>query len=96
MKKLGILAVLIVLGTQVYASQEVTLGNVQKESYKLTPQKQKVSGSLLINDYKVMDELVKLQKEKDLADIETLWKGTIENNKVIEFALKKLATPESQ
>ena len=96
MKRLGILALIIVFGTQVFASQEVTLNNVQKETYKLTPQKQKVSGSLLINDYKVMDELVKLQKEKDLADIELLWKGTIENNKVIEFALKKLATPESQ
>ena len=66
MKRLGILALIIVFGTQVFASQEVTLNNVQKETYKLTPQKQKVSGSLLINDYKVMDELVKLQKEKDL------------------------------
>ena len=43
-----------------------------------------------------MQELVKMQKEKDLEDIEKLWKGTVENNQVIEFALKKLATPESQ
>ncbi len=34
--------------------------------------------------------------QKDLEDIENLWKGTVSNNKVIEFALKKLSTPESQ
>lgn len=77
-------------------SQEVVLNGVEKEKYKTTPQKKNISGSLLINDKQMMDELIKLQKEKDLADIELLWKGTIENNKVIEFALKKLATPESQ
>ena len=36
------------------------------------------------------------QKEQDLKDLERLWQGTVENNQVIEFALKKLATPESQ
>lgn len=96
MKKLGILLLLFALGNSAFAVQEVSLGNVPQEKYRITPQKQNISGSLLINDYKVLDELIKLQKEKDLADIELLWKGTIENNKVIEFALKKLATPESQ
>lgn len=96
MKRLGILAVLIMFGANVYAAPSVDLEGVQKETYKTTPQKTKISGSLLVQDKQVMDELVKLQKEKDLADIETLWKGTIENNKVIEFALTKLATPESQ
>ena len=52
--------------------------------------------SLVISDEQVMQELVKLQKEKDLEDIENLWKGTVENNQVIGFALKKLSTPESQ
>ena len=45
MKRLGILALIIVFGTHVFASQEVTLNNVQKATYKLTPQKQKVNGS---------------------------------------------------
>ena len=36
------------------------------------------------------------QKKHDLKDLERLWQGTVENNQVIEFALKKLATPESQ
>ena len=52
--------------------------------------------SMVINDKAVMDEIVKRQKEKDLEDIENLWKGTVENNQVIGFALKKLSTPESQ
>ena len=96
MKRLGILVILLLFGLQVLAAPEVVLKGVQKDNYKTTPPKTKISGSLLINDKQVMEELIKLQKEKDLADIEALWKGTIENNKVIEFALKKLATPESQ
>lgn len=105
MKRLGILVVGAILSAGIstglypqvaYGANTVTLNGVEKETYKMTPKKTKVSGSLLINDKKVMEELIKLQKEKDLADIENLWKGTIENNKVIEFALKKLATPESQ
>ncbi len=105
MKRLGIIAVLTCLGLSqigtftkapAYAVEVVNLNGVEKEKYKTTPQTKKISGSLLINDKQVLDELIKLQKEKDLADIEMLWKGTIENNKVIEFALKKLATPESQ
>lgn len=96
MKRLGVLLLAIALGTQVFAAQEVSLNGVQKEIYKTTPKKTKISGSLLINDKQVLEDLIKLQKEKDLADIEILWKGTIENNKVIEFALKKLSTPESQ
>ena len=96
MKRLGILLIATMLGAQVYAASEVALDGVQKETYKTSPKKTKISGSLLINDKKMLEELIKLQKEKDLADIEILWKGTIENNKVIEFALKKLATPESQ
>ena len=96
MKRLGILAIAMIIGAQAFGAAEVSLDGVQKEGYRTPPPKTNISGSLLINDKQVLDELIKLQKEKDLADIEILWKGTIENNKVIEFALKKLATPESQ
>lgn len=98
MKRLGFLSILLaaIMFSQTVFGAEIQLRDVQKNSYNLAPKKQKVSGSLLVKDYKVLDELVKLQKEKDLADIEILWKGTIENNKVIEFALKKLASPDSQ
>lgn len=52
--------------------------------------------SLLMSDEDYMKEIIGLQREKDLEDIEALWNGTVNNNQVISFALKKLATPESQ
>ena len=96
MKKFLASFIFISILTPVFAAEEVTLGDMPKETYKIPPQQKLITGSLLLNDTKVLDELIELQKEKDVADIELLWKGTVENNKVIEFALKKLATPESQ
>ena len=87
---------IISLGTVVLAAEPVVLNSMPKEPYTIPAAPQKVSGSLLINDKGTLEEIIELQKDKDAKDIETLWKGTIENNKVIEFALKKLATPESQ
>jgi len=75
---------------------EVLLSGVEKHKIEYTKPGVKSKDSLVISDEKVMEELVKLQKEKDLEDIENLWKGTVENNQVIGFALKKLASPESQ
>ena len=77
-------------------SNEVTLSGIEKHSVKLPEYKVNTKESLLINDEQILSELVALQKEKDIEDIENLWKGTVENNQVIGFALKKLATPESQ
>lgn len=57
---------------------------------------QTIKGSLLVNDSGTLAGLIDEQKEHDLKDLEKLWQGTVENNQVIEFALKKLATPESQ
>ena len=96
MKKFLASFIFISILTPVFAAEEVTLGDMPKETYKIPPQQKLITCSLLLNDTKVLDELIELQKEKDVADIELLWKGTVENNKVIEFALKKLATPESQ
>ncbi len=96
MKKLLAVLLLIFVGSRVSALEEINLGEMPKENVKIPEQQKILSGSLLLNDTKVLDELIELQKEKDVADIELLWKGTVENNKVIEFALKKLATPESE
>lgn len=76
--------------------EEIHLGEVEPAKIELPKTEYKESESLLISDKEMMDEIVKLQKEKDLDDIDALWKGTVENNQVIGFALKKLATPESQ
>ena len=55
-----------------------------------------VKGSLLMDNSESLANIIDSHKERDLKDLEKLWQGTVENNQVIEFALKKLATPESQ
>ncbi len=98
-KLLIILGIMSVIATPVVAfedSGEVHLGDVEQAKYELPKVEYKEKDSLLISDKEIMDEIVKLQREKDLEDIDNLWKGTVENNQVIGFALKKLATPESQ
>ena len=100
MRKLLIfLGIMSVIATPVVAfedSGEVHLEEVQQAKYELPKVEYQEKASLLISDKEIMDEIVKLQREKDLEDIDNLWKGTVENNQVIGFALKKLATPESQ
>lgn len=99
MKKILILTG-IVLGLFVQMSalafEEIELGQVESAKIELPTVDYKDKESLVISDKEIMDEIIKLQKDKDLEDIDNLWKGTVENNQVIGFALKKLATPESQ
>lgn len=98
MKK--ILGIFVILALNcllpVYAIEAVSLGKMPKETIDVQKTPKTIKGSLLISDDKILDDLIGLQKQKDMEDIETLWKGTVENNKVIGFALKKLASPESQ
>jgi len=88
-----------VLCTQAFAfdsGEEIQLGEVERTQIELPKFDYKDKESLIISEQETIDEIIKLQKEKDLEDIDNLWKGTVENNQVIGFALKKLATPESQ
>lgn len=102
MKKilLGIFVVLFgLLGIDnpVFALDELNLETpVVKDKVEVNKSPKTIKGSLLLTDSEILNELIALQKKKDLEDIENLWKGTVESNKVIGFALKKLATPESQ
>lgn len=86
---------LIFTGMPVFAD-EVSLEKVEAQKIQLPKTDIKAKQSLIVNDEQVIQELISRQKEKDVDDIENLWKGTVENNQVIGFALKKLATPESQ
>lgn len=96
MKKiLGTMLVLLAISSTAYAVEEVQLGKMPKEQIEVNKTPKVLKGSLMTEN-QMLDELIELQKQKDLEDIENLWKGTVENNKVIGFALKKLATPESQ
>ena len=76
--------------------EEIHLGEVEQTKIELPKVDYKETDTLVISDKEIMDEIIRLQKEKDLDDIDALWKGTVENNQVIGFALKKLSTPESQ
>jgi hypothetical protein len=78
------------------AVDEVVLVKPVKPEIEVEKKPKSIKGSLLVTDDQMMNELIELQKKKDIEDIEILWKGTVENNKVIGFALKKLSTPESQ
>ena len=95
MKKYLIWLLIFFLGGAVLAD-EVSLGEVEAQKIELPKANVTTKKSLVVNDEQVLSELIKLQKDKDVEDIENLWKGTVENNQVIGFALKKLATPESQ
>ena len=95
MKKYLIFLLIIFTGIPVPAD-EVRLDNVETQKIELPKTNIDSKKSLIVNDQQIIDELIKLQKDKDIEDIENLWKGTVENNQVIGFALKKLATPESQ
>ena len=94
--------ILIILGiiagwvVPVYAEQEIHLGEVEQTQIVIPKMDYKKTDSLLLEEKDILAEIVKLQKEKDMEDIDNLWKGTVENNQVIGFALKKLSTPESQ
>lgn len=70
--------------------------NLEKQQLETGKVNKSLQGSLLVNDSEALANLIDQQKEHDLKDLEKLWQGTVENNQVIEFALKKLATPESQ
>ena len=85
-------------GYAVTGGSVVTLdkNEIEKPQIGVQENTQQLNGSLLINNSEDLATLIDTQKEHDVKDLEILWKGTVENNQVIEFALKKLATPESQ
>ncbi len=95
MKRVLVSLILLGLGVSVSA-EEIKLDKVEAQKIEIPKTDVKMKESIVINDKAVMEEIIKQQKEKDLEDIENLWKGTVENNQVIGFALKKLSTPESQ
>ncbi len=69
---------------------------IEKPSITIDKGSKQLQGSLLVTDSEDLAQMIEVQKDHDIKDLEKLWKGTVENNQVIEFALKKLATPESQ
>lgn len=77
-------------------AEDIVLDGVQPDKIEIRRPGVEYKTSLVINDADTIQEIINMQREKDLEDIEALWKGTVDNNHVIGYALKKLATPESQ
>ena len=69
---------------------------IEKPEIEIQDNTKQLNDSLLINSSEDLSKIIDDQKAHDLKDLEILWKATIENNQVVEFALKKLASPESQ
>lgn len=101
-KFFGVFLILMIMSANsVFAGKSngvITLDKEEIETPKLEfeSSNKPVQGSLLVNGSSELEAMIETQKEHDIKDLELLWKATIENNQIIEFALKKLATPESQ
>lgn len=55
-----------------------------------------LNDKILENDPDKIKLILKLQKEKDVEDLESLWKATVDRNSAIKFALQKLSSPAEQ
>ncbi len=96
MRKL--LSVIIILFSFInYATaDEINLKNAQEQKVKYTPKVQKETKELTIDEDAALKGIVSLQQQKDLEDIDMLWKATVENNDIIKFAMRKLSIPPDQ
>ncbi len=87
---------LITMGQETIAVETLQLDNDEIHRIKLTPAVEAQTDKIILNDETVIRGVIMLQQEKDLEDIDMLWKEAVERNTLIKFALKKLASPESQ
>ena len=94
-KFLSLLMVLISFANPVLCA-EIGLKNVQPQKVKYTPKVEKETKELVIDEETALKGIINLQQQKDVEDIELLWKATVENNNIIKFAMKKLSIPPEQ
>lgn len=95
MKKI-LVFVFIMFGANLALADDIELSGVQKGSVKMTPKVVRDVKSLAIDEDTAMKGIVSLQQQKDIEDIETLWKATVDNNSIIKFAMRKLSIPPEQ
>ena len=96
MKKfISLFLIFIGLANTVFA-EEIGLKNAEQQKIKYTPKVEKETKNLTIDEDTAVKGITDLQKQKDIEDIDMLWKATIENNNIIKFALKKLSVPANQ
>ena len=78
------------------AVETLKLNNEEVHKLKLNPSVEAQTDKIILNDETVIRGIIMLQQEKDLEDIDLLWKEAVERNTLIKFALKKLSSPDSQ
>ncbi len=91
-----IVIMIIFSGSFSYAAEVIKLGPVKKDELKLNNNIAQANKNLVLNDRSAIEDLIRMQKEEEVKDIESLWRATIENNTLIKFTMNKLNTPESQ
>jgi hypothetical protein len=96
MRNLIFLLVLLVGIANQACADEILLKNAPVQKVKYTPQVIKDTQELTISEEDALKGVVNLQKQKDIEDIDMLWKATVENNNIIKFAMKKLSVPPEQ
>lgn len=99
MKK-RIVSLIIVLGLiglmQCAYAEEIGLKDVQAKKVNYTPKVKKETKNLTIDEDTAMKGIAALQQQKDIEDIEALWQAAVDNNSLIQFAMKKLSIPPEQ
>lgn len=96
MRKLLSLGIIFFALANCSFSQEIELKNANEQKVKYTPKVVKETKELTIDEDTALKGIVQLQQQKDLEDIDMLWKATVENNSIIKFAMKKLSIPPDQ
>ena len=96
MRKLVLLGIIFFVFAGCSFADEIGLKGANAQQIKYTPKVQKETKELTIDEDTALKGIVHLQQQKDLEDIEMLWKSTVENNSLIKFAMKKLSIPPDQ
>lgn len=61
-----------------------------------TKKMDRLENKIFENDPEKIRLILKLQKEKDVEDLESLWQATVDRNSAIKFALQKISAPAEQ
>ncbi len=103
MKKLFAILVLVLFGVNIFAAAfaadnaAIVTIDAKDNMLKVRTTKTKyLNSKILDNDPEKIKLILKLQKEKDVEDLESLWNATVDRNSAIKFALQKLSSPAEQ
>ena len=91
-----VFGVLFLIPFNVFAAEVLKLEPSEKIQLKINKNKDLSNKNLVIKDKASIEDIIRMQKEEEVKDIDTLWQATIDNNSLIKFTMNKLNTPESQ